>query len=43
MNENNEDESEFLMLESDSYVADDMKDHSNEFFAAGFTGTTLSG
>ena len=43
MNENNEDESEFLMLESDGYVADDMKDHSNEFFAAGFTGTTLSG
>lgn len=41
MNENNEDE--YLMLESDNQMADDMKDHSNEFFAAGFTGTTLSG
>jgi hypothetical protein len=41
MNENNEDE--YLMLESDNYLADEIKDHSNEFYAAGFTGTTLNG
>lgn len=31
------------MLDSDSYVADDMKDHSGEFFAAGYTGPILNG
>ena len=43
MGEENEDESEFLMLDSDAYEAEDLKDHSSEFYAAGYTGPTLSG
>jgi len=31
------------MLESDSLLEDDIKDHTNEFFAAGYTGPTPNG
>ena len=41
--DSDDEESEFIMLESDSYLEDEIKDHSNEFFAAGYTGPTPDG
>lgn len=41
--EDSDEESEFIMLESDSQLYVDIKDHSNEFFAAGYTGPTSNG
>ena len=41
--DNDDEESEFVMLESDSLLEDDIKDHTNEFFAAGYTGPTPNG